>query len=84
MGRTKSNKNKVKQAQIKPQLTPVESLCKICDRVRFGKTVSLGFDTWRHDNCAIGSEAYSLYYQRQSYSVQKVLRPFYNLFQGVL
>ena len=36
--------------------------CKICQRVPFGEIVRLANGAFRHEECAIGSEEWALYY----------------------
>jgi len=61
----------------------MNELCKICDRVAFGNIVHLGFNQWRHAGCALGSEEWKLYYQRQPLKTKMTLKEFYNLFNHI-
>ena len=54
-----------------------DECCKICERVKFGKIVYLGFNHWRHDECGLGSEAWKLYYETQSKTIKTVLEEFH-------
>ena len=60
----------------------MDELCKICERVAFGRITYTGFGHWRHDECAVGSQDWLLYFQRQSFTVKKVLREFYDYHKG--
>ena len=92
MSRTKGSKNKlkvidtVKIGQKYPPPSPPSitvTCCKICDRVCFGNFVTLPYGQWRHDICAIGSEEWNLYYQRQSKATKAKLTEFAQYYEGV-
>jgi hypothetical protein len=52
--------------------------CSICQRVAFGQIVPLGgLGNWRHDECALGSEAWKEYYLGLSPEKQKPLKSFF-------
>lgn len=61
----------------------MEELCKICQRVAFGDIVRLAAGSWRHDDCAIGSEAWAVYYVGLPQSERARLAEFYREFIGV-
>ena len=55
----------------------MREVCTICGRVRWGNWVPLGFGKWRHDECALGSQSWNLYYLSQPMSEQRRLQEFY-------
>ena len=61
----------------------MDKLCKICERVPFGNITYVGFGHWRHEACAVGSEAWKLYYQRQSATDRRILSEFLNYYTEV-
>lgn len=77
LGGTIMKHKHVKQPTKGPQLPQDESFCKICGRVPFGKVVPLGFDTWRHNTCELGSEEWRLYYLALDKSIRSKLAEFH-------
>jgi hypothetical protein len=57
--------------------------CIICGRVFFGDIVRLAGGAWRHDECAIGSEAWALYFQTLPAVDKAKLAELYRCFIGV-
>ena len=51
-------------AQSKPQETPLNETCSICDRVRWGSYVYLGNSRWRHGECHPGSASWLEWYAK--------------------
>ncbi len=62
----------------------MDKLCKICGRVPFGRITYVGFGHWRHEECGLGSEEWTLYYQRQSLKTKKVLNEFLTYYKETL
>lgn len=56
-----------------------EDICHICERVRFGQIVGLGFGKWRHQHCAVGSEEWREYYHRLPETDRQHLTQWYRL-----
>jgi hypothetical protein len=57
----------------------VEIFCSICGRVKWGNWQPLGNGKGRHDECALGSEAWREYYLALSPSEKEPLREFFVL-----
>jgi hypothetical protein len=43
--------------------TELKELCEVCQRVRWGEYVYLGFGRWRHQDCYPGSKNWFDYYR---------------------
>jgi hypothetical protein len=83
MGRPKGSRNKQKHHPKPPlkrtQLPQEASYCKICDRVPFGIIVPLGYRSWRHESCELGSEAWKDYYLALPKAHRQALEEFYTV-----
>ena len=55
----------------------MDEFCTICGRVKWGQWQYLGATKWRHDECALGSEAWRNYYLGLSSDKQELLRSFF-------
>jgi hypothetical protein len=56
-------------------------LCQVCERVKWGECVRLGFGKWRHTECYPGSMPWLEYFKRLPASQQtaegRILREFH-------
>jgi len=63
---------------IEPEPLQPDKLCSVCGRVLWGAWQVLPFDKGRHEECAVGSEAWLEHYQTLGQSEQAKLVEFIN------